>query len=138
MGYDDGMDHYRIDATLHAVAAAWSADTDYERTRFNAMNPARGQCMVSSLVVQYLLGGELIRFHVTGAGFDENHYANTLPDGTVLDATFRQYQGAVVSMTVYPKGHAGFGSVRSRLLADAATRTRYERLLATVVRNLQA
>lgn len=55
-------------------------------------NPARAQCGVTALVVQDLLGGDLIHgeVHVNGVK-DGNHYWNRLPDGTEIDLTADQF-----------------------------------------------
>ncbi len=126
-----------IQSIVQALQASWSADTDYEATHFDPTNPARGQCVVSSLVVQGLLGGELIRYHVSGAGYHEKHYANLLPNGSVLDTTFRQYQGAPVTLKIDPPVLKGHASMRAKWLSDAETRERYELLMKSVRSRLE-
>ena len=107
---------------------SWSATTSYESDKdWSSANPARGQCVVSSLVVQDYLGGEIVRYAVTGEGIDETHYFNVLEDGTVLDTTRSQYKDKRVSMIEKPIDlkKNGFGSVRERCLADKETSYRY-------------
>jgi len=58
-------------------AADWSED-----------NPAKGQCAVTALVVQRVLGGKLLRGVVDGFG---SHYRNLLPSGKVKDLTWEQF-----------------------------------------------
>lgn len=60
-------------------------------------NPAWGQCAVTALLVQNLLGGELIRTAMDPYG---SHYYNRLPDGTEVDLTFCQFPAE----TVFPPG----------------------------------
>ena len=97
-------------------------------------NPARGQCAVSSLVIQDYCGGDLARVHATGDGIDENHYYNRLDDGTLIDTTGQQYGNLKVSLTPNPvdleKG--GYGSMRERCLSDEDTLRRYNALSQSV------
>jgi hypothetical protein len=76
------------------LRAAWGADTcdPHDLERWWPGNPARGQCGVTALVVQDLLGGELIlgAVHVEGAKVG-HHYWNRLPDGTEVDFTADQF-----------------------------------------------
>jgi len=67
-------------------AAAWSAQ-----------NPSWGQCAVTALLVQDILGGGLVRTVVDGFG---SHYYNRLPDGRELDLTRSQFPAG----TVVPAG----------------------------------
>jgi len=61
-----------------------------ERT---AENPSRDQCGMTALVVQDILGGDLIlaEVHVQGAQIG-HHYWNRLPDGSELDLTADQFR----------------------------------------------
>lgn len=76
------------------IRRAWGPDTCYPDSRdsWDPGNPARDQCGMTALVVQDLLGGELIlgEVHVDGAKVG-NHYWNTLPDGTTVDLTKDQF-----------------------------------------------
>ena len=96
-------------------------------------NPARGQCIPSSLVVQDYFGGDIVRYAVTAEGINETHYFNVLKDGTIIDTTGSQYK-VPVSMIVKPIDLAknSFQSVRERCLADDDTRMRYELLQSRV------
>lgn len=51
-------------------------------------NPSLGQCAVTAMIVQDLLGGELLRCMVG----DVSHYWNLLPDGIELDFTRQQFE----------------------------------------------
>jgi len=76
------------------LRAAWGPDTcdPHDLENWRPDNPARGQCGVTSLVVQDLLGGDLILGEVfvgqTKAG---HHYWNRLPDGAEVDLTADQF-----------------------------------------------
>lgn len=85
-----------------ALQKSWSADTSVWGDELPADNPARGQCVVSSLVVQDYLGGDLYRVQAMGDGINEKHYYNVLDDGTVIDTTRSQYKDLVVSLTPAP------------------------------------
>lgn len=123
---------------MSALKSSWSAETSYSSDEYEESNPARGQCVVSSLVVQDYLGGELARAKVCGDGIDEKHYFNTLPDGLVIDTTRSQYTKPV-TMADSPVDFKldGFESVRERLLADDDTRRRYELLKQKVQAKLK-
>ncbi|WP_025619515.1 YunG family protein [Salinispora cortesiana] len=80
---------------------AWGPDTcdPHDLADWRPENPARGQCGTTALVVQELLGGELIlgEVHVEGVktGF---HWWNRLPDGTDVDLTAGQFHpGEIVT-----------------------------------------
>ncbi|MBD3783867.1 MAG: hypothetical protein IE926_13125 [Micrococcales bacterium] len=75
--------------------AAWGPDTCYpsEREQWSPVNPARDQCGMTALVVQDVLGGDLVlaEVHVDGSKVG-HHYWNRLPDGTELDLTADQFR----------------------------------------------
>ena len=111
-----------------ALQESWSATTSYETDKnWSPKNPARGQCVVSSLVVQDYFGGDIVRYAVSGEGIDETHYFSVLDDETLLDTTRSQYEDKKVSMTEKPIDLAknNFSSVRERYLADKETNYRY-------------
>ena len=83
------------------LRAAWGPDTcdPHDLESWWPGNPARGQCGVTALVVQDLLGGELIlgEVHVEGVKVG-HHYWNRLLDGTEVDFTADQFHdGEVVT-----------------------------------------
>lgn len=112
---------------IAALQAAWAADTAYNPDEWNENNRARGQCVVSSLVLQDYLGGDLLRYSVSGEGIQETHYVNELDSGAVIDTTASQYKQPV-TMRVKPVQLKGFASIREKRLADNSTRRRYELL----------
>jgi hypothetical protein len=76
-----------------SYVGAWSAETSADPDAWTPENPSWGQCAVTALVIQDLLGGELRRSTVKGV----SHYWNRLPDGSDLDLTLKQFGwGAVI------------------------------------------
>ena len=49
---------------FHVLRASWSTETG---GKWLSENPARGQCSVTALVVQDVLGGEILKTDVGGA-----------------------------------------------------------------------
>ncbi|MEU3405126.1 hypothetical protein ABZ766_14470 [Streptomyces sp. NPDC006670] len=77
-----------------AVRASWSAETctpEY-RSRWTRDNPARDQCGVTAMVLNDLLGGEVVRgeVHVDGVRVDY-HWWNRLGAGVDVDLTREQF-----------------------------------------------
>jgi mutator protein MutT len=83
-----------VDLLRPLLRAAWGPDTcdPHDLGGWEPGNPARDQCGTTALVVQDLLGGELIlgEVHVGGAKIG-HHYWNQLPDGTTVDFTADQF-----------------------------------------------
>lgn len=83
-----------VDELRALLRAAWGPDTCYPNAseEWRPDNPARDQCGMTALVVQDLLGGDLILGEVqvdsTKVG---NLYWNRLPDGTEVDLTAEQF-----------------------------------------------
>ncbi|MEU1122380.1 hypothetical protein ABZ371_02030 [Streptomyces sp. NPDC005899] len=77
-----------------AVRSSWGADTttpEY-RSRWHPGNPARDQCGVTALVVNDLLGGQLIRGEVrVGGERVDYHWWNRLGMGIEVDLTREQF-----------------------------------------------
>ncbi|MER5363371.1 hypothetical protein [Streptomyces sp. NPDC002785] len=77
-----------------AIRGGWGADTTtpVHRPNWTPDNPARDQCGVTALVVNDLLGGELIRgeVHVNGERVDY-HWWNRLGMGIEVDLTREQF-----------------------------------------------
>ncbi|WP_030377172.1 MULTISPECIES: YunG family protein [unclassified Streptomyces] len=91
-----------------AVRRGWSAETatpEY-RERWTTDNPARDQCGVTAMVLNDLLGGELLRgeVHVDGRRVDY-HWWNRLGMGIEIDLTREQFapEEIVVGGTVIPR-----------------------------------
>ena len=78
------------------VRSSWCRETASPgcQEKWSPENPALGQCAVTALLVQDVLGGELMRTSVEGQG---SHYYNRLPDGRTLDLTRGQFpEGTVI------------------------------------------
>src|SRR5262249_33209808 len=63
---------------VSALQASWSRETSSDYDRWTLENPAWGQCAVTALVLQDLMGGELLRCVLPKGG---SHYWNRLPSG---------------------------------------------------------
>ncbi|WLQ65500.1 YunG family protein [Streptomyces glycanivorans] len=77
-----------------AVRDSWGADTTtpVHRPDWDPGNPARDQCGVTALVVNDLLGGELIRGEVRVDGeCVDFHWWNRLGAGLEIDLTREQF-----------------------------------------------
>ena len=88
------------------LKAAWSAET---ATPWTAGNPARGQCSVTALVVQDLLGGEILKTRV-GPHW---HFYNRL-DGRRVDLTESQFET--------PPAYEDLPATRAEALSDTSVR----------------
>ncbi|GLY03758.1 hypothetical protein [Actinoplanes sp. NBRC 101535] len=115
------------------LRAAWGADTcdPHDLADWHPGNPARGQCNVTALVVQDLLGGDLILGEVLVDGVKVgHHFWNRLPDGRTADLTADQFHPyeTVVGGAPLPRPPAGPWRIRDqyetlshRVLAALAT-----------------
>jgi hypothetical protein len=79
-----------------AIRASWSRETcdPVDGDVWSPENPSRGQCAVTALVVQDLLGGELLlaEVHYADGSRQGLHYWNRLGEGVELDLTREQFQ----------------------------------------------
>lgn len=84
-----------IDELRQHFLAAWGADTCYAHMsdEWTPERPSRDQCGMTALVVQDILGGDLVHaeVHVDGAQVG-HHYWNRLPDGSDVDLTSDQFR----------------------------------------------
>lgn len=132
------MNSISLQQLVRALQASWPVDAKNKVWgKWTPDNPARGQCVPSSLVVQDYFGGDIVRYRMTNDDINETHYFNVLDDGTVIDSTRSQYKGAI-TMKPEPIDLAknNFSSVRERCLADDETKERYEILKARVEEEL--
>ena len=118
------------------LRSSWAKETSFVPEEWATDNPARGQCLVSSLVVQDYYGGDLMRYRVTGKGFKETHYCNILDDGTILDTTGSQYTDPVI-LEVAPIELEGYATARDKRLASDSTKAQYEYLKLRVSAKLK-
>ena len=68
-----------------------SVDTHQSRKGWNPSNPFQGHCAVVSLLVQDILGGDILWASLEGTQWSGNHYWNLLPDGEEIDFTKSQF-----------------------------------------------
>jgi len=78
-----------------AVRSSWGADTLYATPEYldrGTGRPSRGQCGTTALVIQSLLGGDLMVADVEYQGRVEGvHYWNVLSGGLEVDLTRDQF-----------------------------------------------
>src|SRR5258708_53300 len=104
--------------TLPAVfQECWSRDTSYDPEKWTPENPTHGQCAITALIIQDLLGGDLLRAKVN----DADHYWNRLPDSRELDLTRDQF-GSGLTIT------APDSVSREYVLSFSNTLRRYQQL----------
>lgn len=84
-----------LSAIEDAIRASWSADTcDPVDLPWSENNPAKGQCSVTALVLNDLVGGELLlaEVHNPDGSRQGVHYWNRLPGGQQIDLTREQFR----------------------------------------------
>lgn len=114
-------------ALSRALAQSWSRDTSYDPDGWSEQNPSWGQCAVSALIVQDLLGGELLVGKVNGI----EHYWNRITGDRELDLTKDQFG--------YTQNLGGpILAQREYVLSFADTRRRYSQLRRRVLAHLKA
>lgn len=118
-----------------ATEASWAADTTFDVSGWSPENPARGHCVVTSLVVQHFLGGDLRKVTTVFQGQPESHYYNMLPDGTEVDLTGQQYPKDQ-ELTPSQVNLHGYATAREKMMHEPETRRRYELLLGRVQQRL--
>jgi hypothetical protein len=88
--------NWTLEEVTPVLRAAWSLDTcdEVDLADWSPENPARGQCGVTALVLQELLGGDLLmaEVHFAHGGLQGVHYWNRLPDGQEIDLTREQFR----------------------------------------------
>lgn len=114
---------YSKDSAVDVVRRSWIKETSASPDEWTPDNPALGQCVPSSLVVQDLLGGDLERLATVRNGSRETHYRNVLPDGEVVDVSRDQYpEGQEFELAPVD------GDLREYVLGNENTRLRYKLL----------
>jgi hypothetical protein len=117
----------KLDKVIQAIRASWSEETASQSDIWTEENPARGQCAVSSLIIQDYFGGQLGRVMVG----DESHYFNILfghsdKDGIIVDITAEQFTAIKVDYS------NPIFRTREYTLSNEHTKRRYETLKARV------
>jgi hypothetical protein len=126
---------HTLQEVTSAIENSWSVYTAFDRDQWSPDNPARGQCVVSALIIQDLFGGRLQKTQVTFNGHIESHYRNVLPDGTIIDTTRSQYPASQeIKATEITLGD--YTNLRQKLFAEANTESRYKLLRTTVLMKL--
>jgi hypothetical protein len=124
-----GVPTWSLADVSEAIHASWSAQTcdPAARAQWSAANPARGQCGVTALVLNDLLGGDLILADVRRPDGTKqgHHYWNRLPDGSEIDLTIGQFDEGEVVQQGRPVIRPGGPPRRCR--------EEYERLRASVL-----
>ncbi|MBI2450486.1 MAG: hypothetical protein HYV47_03045 [Candidatus Nealsonbacteria bacterium] len=108
---------------LEIFKKCWSKETAGDPWGWKQENPAWTQCVVSALVAQDLLGGDIImgRANIEPLHVIEPHYWNLLPDSREIDFTKEQFpNGTVISKIEIVKN---IEKIRSRL--PSAVKKRY-------------
>ena len=128
------LDLHRFRDIEAAIRASWSVETcdPDDLDDWHSGNPSRGQCGVTALVLNDLLGGDLLLAEVTVAGTRRGyHYWNVLADGAEVDLTRAQFGvDEVVGEPTQVKRPPGpvrrcatqYALLRSRVLARLAQR----------------
>lgn len=97
-----------------------SKETSAIPTYWTKNNPTIGHCAIVAVLVQEILGGELLRSSLKGTEFEygKYHYWNKLSDGSEVDFTNAQFEGRTPSLV---------GELRDRqeVLSDKKTKQRY-------------
>ncbi len=74
------------------VEACWDKSTSADPDSWTLGNGAYGQCAVTALLVQDILGGNLLRSVASWERDSVSHYFNEPHDGKVLDLTRKQFR----------------------------------------------
>ncbi|MGW1681902.1 YunG family protein [Saccharopolyspora sp. NPDC002376] len=114
-----------------AIRSSWGVDTcaPEDIPQWHEGNPARGQCGTTALVINDLLGGDLVcgEVHVDGQWVDY-HWWNRLAGGIELDLTREQFD---------PEELVVGGTVIKRPPEIVRLREEYELLRARVIAALE-
>jgi hypothetical protein len=125
------MTRYSLDQIKSAIRNSWDADTSASGEEWTTDNPALGQCVPSSLILQDFTEGELERLATERNGVRETHYRVILPDGTVEDISGDQYPLGQTFAAAPVEG-----DLREYVLANENTRRRYAILMGRVCEQL--
>lgn len=105
---------------------SFRAETSSDPNNWRDDDRTRGHCAVVALLVQDILGGEILRAsleEVTGYEDMRSHYWNRLSNGLQVDFTADQFKNR--ARDLMPRGEA---RTRRYLLGNEKTKARYEML----------
>jgi hypothetical protein len=120
------------DEQINAIRGAWCKDTSADPGKWSYYNPAWGQCAVTALVVQDILGGELRRLELPAGG---GHYYNVIGDDSISGGQGLEFLADLIDLTAeqfaFDLDYSG-GCVRDRgyVLKFPETNERYKLLKA--------
>lgn len=114
------------EATVQSIRDSWSKETT-AYAGWSSELPEAGQCAVTALLVQDIVGGVLMRAVVNG----ESHYWNKMDNGTEIDLTRAQFQEPLVFEDVMERD-------RDYLIGNRATLMRYGTLTHNFYLNFMA
>ncbi len=105
-----------IEKLKQLLTLSWKKDTCSPglRDKWNEENPSLGQCAITSLIVNDLFGGKIMRCMASSG----SHYYNMIDD-ELVDLTVEQFLGEV------PKYENGEERTREYLLGNEDTKNRY-------------
>jgi hypothetical protein len=118
-----------LNAIEAAVRASWGPDTTFASTDYMARGsgqPSRGQCGTTALVLQELLGGDLMVADVEHEGRVAGvHYWNVTAGGIEVDLTRDQFTDTEklvdVRRVTTQRNHVGAGEQPFRRLRERVT-----------------
>ena len=107
---------------------SWEKRTCYKKLKekWTYEKPYIGQSAVTSLIVNDLFGGYIMKVKVNG----ESHYYNVV-EGNIIDYTAKQYEDGLIN---YAEGKLAY---RGRILQDYDTKSRYYILVQNVKHNIE-
>jgi hypothetical protein len=93
---NDAARYYKLLRLHDALEHSWDAETcaEWERDEWSSCLPSFGQCTVTALVVQDILGGKIVK------DSNNDHFWNVFEDGTEADLSREQLpQGISLQIT---------------------------------------
>jgi hypothetical protein len=98
---------------------AWSRQTSSEPKNWTSSNRALGQCAATSLVVNDIFGGEIVKVKVRNYR-RETHYYNITPSGEKIDITAEE------EFDVEPPIFENVVSIKPEKLRDSVSKEYFE------------
>lgn len=126
-----------LENIIEALHDSWTAETSYIPSVWSKDNPARGQCVVSSLVLNDYFEGDFQKYKVYGE-VQETHYCNRLWGDTLVDSTGRQYDGFEIRLEPVEMDLDGHNDGREKLLFNPRTNKNYMILKSRVEQYLKS